>query len=195
MILQTIHNLLQGMAKFTDLNYVIQFSKDNALLILLFTLWAIKTYSNVVTPITEVEGSLVQSIKTMDDWNSKVEKSMAEGKLVVCDFYANWCPPCRTASPIFAEMSIAYKGKPIVFWKVNVDDVPAVASNQNVSSLPLFRIFGKGVGSAGNPTMVELKSQVGWAGHEKFKTFLDEQLFFFQNKQKALDDSTSKKDK
>lgn len=177
---------LAQLAKFQDPVYAWTFCKQNFVVILLLVAYIAKNVNNV--EMKEVEGSLVQSIKTLEDWNSKVEKSMSEDKLVVCDFYANWCPPCRKASPVFAELSIFYRSKPIVFWKVDVDAVQAVTKSQSVSSLPTFRIYGRGPTEGDKVRMVELKSLLGWSGPDDLVNAIEEQLTFAANKRKALDD-------
>ena len=57
-------------------------------------------------PIKEVEGSLVRHIDNNDEWNQLMDESNSTGKFVVVDFYATWCPPCKTAAPRFGQMSI-----------------------------------------------------------------------------------------
>ena len=41
-------------------------------------------------------GSLVRAINNVDEWNAILDESKATGKFIVADFYATWCPPCKT---------------------------------------------------------------------------------------------------
>ncbi|WP_434414446.1 thioredoxin [symbiont of Argiope bruennichi] len=57
-----------------------------------------------------------------------------ENKLVIVDFYADWCGPCKMLLPVLEEVS---KEKPeICFVKVNVDDFRDLAKQYNVASIP-----------------------------------------------------------
>jgi len=181
--MEYLETAIAALSKFSDPAYVLEFAKKNALIILLALIVIVKSMNN--KPIKEVEGSLVRSIKSLDHWNSSIENAKNEDLLVVIDYYANWCPPCHAAAPHYAYLSMAYKGQPVVFWKVDVDALTEVARSQNVSSLPTFRIYSMGEGKDGKPTLVELKSQVGWHGAEKLQVIVDEQLVFAANKKKA----------
>ena len=55
----------------------------------------------------------------------------------VVDFYADWCPPCRKASPILEELAEKYKGK-IVVYKVNTDQEKELARAFNIRGIPAF---------------------------------------------------------
>lgn len=69
----------------------------------------------------------------------ELEKAInnAGDKLVVIDFYANWCGPCKIISPKLEELSNQYADKAVVL-KVNVDDNDEIALDYNVSSMPTF---------------------------------------------------------
>ncbi len=62
--------------------------------------------------------------------------------LVLVDFYADWCGPCRMTGPIIEEL--ANELKDIFFVKVNVDENSQLASNYQVFSIPTFIIFKDG---------------------------------------------------
>lgn len=64
---------------------------------------------------------------------------------VVVDFYADWCPPCRSIAPIFSKLADkhALKGH-LAFAKVNVDHVNDVAGRYGVSAMPTFVFFEGG---------------------------------------------------
>ena len=55
------------------------------------------------TKFEEYEGHKVTSVKSIDDWKLLLKQN--EDKLIIADFYATWCPPCRRASPIFGKIS------------------------------------------------------------------------------------------
>ena len=57
-----------------------------------------------------------------------------EGLLVV-DFYADWCGPCRMLGPVMEELAAEYENK-AKFAKLNVDNVDEVASAFRIMSIP-----------------------------------------------------------
>ncbi|HID11962.1 MAG TPA: thioredoxin [Candidatus Latescibacteria bacterium] len=63
--------------------------------------------------------------------------------LVVVDFWAEWCMPCRMITPIIRELAEAYRGK-MVFAKLNVDENPSTASRYNIMSIPTLLVFRDG---------------------------------------------------
>ncbi|KAJ6399527.1 hypothetical protein OIU77_020145 [Salix suchowensis] len=75
---------------------------------------------------------------------SKRDASKGKGsqKLIVVDFTATWCPPCRMIAPIFAEL--AKKFPTVTFLKVDVDELKAVAEEWNVEAMPTFLFLKDG---------------------------------------------------
>jgi len=63
----------------------------------------------------------------------------AEG-LVLVDFYADWCPPCRQLAPIIDELAEEYRGQ-VKFVKLNVDKAPAVLDWYGIRGIPTVIIF------------------------------------------------------
>jgi thioredoxin 1 len=57
------------------------------------------------------------------------------GKPIIIDFYADWCVPCRTLTPIVEELAKEYSGK-IVFYKVNIDKEKELTENMRISAVP-----------------------------------------------------------
>ena len=65
-----------------------------------------------------------------------------EEKLVLIDFYADWCGPCRMVSPIIEE--IANENPQYVVGKINVDDEPELARAFGVVSIPMLAVLKNG---------------------------------------------------
>jgi len=65
----------------------------------------------------------------------------ADGRLIVIDFFATWCGPCKMISPHLAEMSKAMDN--VIFLKVDVDECEDIAADHNITAMPTF-IFMKG---------------------------------------------------
>ena len=70
------------------------------------------------------------------------EEIKNSGKVVLLDFYADWCGPCRMVSPIVDE--IAQERQDIVVGKINVDEEEALASEFGVFSIPTLIVMKDG---------------------------------------------------
>ncbi len=69
--------------------------------------------------------------------------SIKSRSLMVTDFWASWCPPCRMMAPVIKELSQQYAGK-ISFAKVDVDKSPVVSQQFGIMSIPTFIITDHG---------------------------------------------------
>ncbi len=66
-------------------------------------------------------------------------------KPVFCDFWANWCGPCRMLAPVFEEISDKYEGQ-ATFVKIDIDeeDSESAAIKYGISSIPNVIAFKGG---------------------------------------------------
>lgn len=69
------------------------------------------------------------------------EEAIKSPKLVVIDFYAPWCAPCKVIAKDIEEFSQTYETS-VMFYKVNVDEYPELADE--VSGLPSFGFYKDG---------------------------------------------------
>lgn len=71
------------------------------------------------------------------------EKVISSSKPTLVDFWAEWCGPCKTVSPILEELSQEYSDK-ANFVKINVDKNKDVAQKYNIQSIPTIALFKNG---------------------------------------------------
>ncbi|MDD2191042.1 MAG: thioredoxin [Bacteroidales bacterium] len=64
-------------------------------------------------------------------------------KLVVLDFWAQWCGPCRQITPIIDELSVEYDGR-VVIGKVNVDESNDITSQYSIRNIPTILFLKNG---------------------------------------------------
>ena len=74
--------------------------------------------------------------------NQNFDALLQDEKLVIVDFWATWCGPCRMLSPILDEVEGEMSDK-ITVVKVNVDDADEIAGRYRIMSIPTL-IFFKG---------------------------------------------------
>lgn len=65
-------------------------------------------------------------------------------KFVVYDFWASWCPPCKTFSPVFDQWKKKHSNENVSFVKVNVDEDKETASKFKISVLPTVIVTSDG---------------------------------------------------
>lgn len=75
--------------------------------------------------------------------NTTFQELLQDTKLVVVDFWAVWCGPCRMLSPILDEVEEEMADK-ITVVKVNVDDADQIAMQYRIMSIPTLLFFKNG---------------------------------------------------
>ena len=105
------------------------------------------------------------SILNVEDKNFK-EKVLDANKPVLCDFWAEWCGPCKQISPVLSELAEDYKEK-ILIAKVNIYENPEVPSKYGIMSIPTLILFKNGQSVA---------SQIGVVQKDSLYKWLDENL-------------------
>ena len=81
--------------------------------------------------------------ENVTELNDKEFDNFTKEKVVVIDFYVDWCMPCLMMAPIIEEIARKFKGK-IKFGKVNVEDNQELAQKFKVMSFPTFMLFKDG---------------------------------------------------
>ena len=75
--------------------------------------------------------------------DSNFKKEISKYPLLLIDFWAPWCGPCRMMSPLIDQIGKEYMGKSVV-GKVNVDENPTISRQFGISSIPTLILFKKG---------------------------------------------------
>lgn len=75
--------------------------------------------------------------------DSNFDEIVSKNPLVLVDFWAEWCMPCRMIAPVVEDLAREYAGK-ILVGKLNVDENPATAERFQVFSIPTLIIMKEG---------------------------------------------------
>ena len=72
--------------------------------------------------------------------DSNFASEVTKYPIMLVDFWAPWCGPCRMVSPIIEQLSREYSGT-VAFGKVNVDENQRIAASFGIQSIPTLMIF------------------------------------------------------
>ena len=76
---------------------------------------------------------------TVELTKDNFEKTVNENPMVIVDFWAPWCGPCRGFAPVYEKASEAHSD--VVFAKVNTDEEQEIAGHFNIRSIPTLMVF------------------------------------------------------
>ncbi|XP_042258361.1 thioredoxin b [Thunnus thynnus] len=85
---------------------------------------------------------MVREVESLDDFNNILKE--AGDKLVVVDFTATWCGPCKQIGPEFVKLSEKPENKNVIFLKVDVDEAEDVSSHCGINCMPTFHFYKNG---------------------------------------------------
>ena len=95
-----------------------------------------------------------------------IVKALAEGGLMMVDFWAEWCGPCQMLGPVIESLAEQYEGRAVI-GKVNTDEEPELAMGYQVSGIPTVIFFKDGR---------EIDRKVGVMPPDAFVQVLEEHL-------------------
>ena len=92
--------------------------------------------------------------------NSADFEKEIQGDLVIVDFYADWCGPCQMLAPVLEQLD---KETSIKVVKINVDDIPEIARQFRIMSIPTLMLFKDGK---------FVKKELGYMPIERLREFI-----------------------
>lgn len=78
------------------------------------------------------------------------ERIIRENSLVLVDFWATWCGPCRMVAPVIGKIAEKYEGK-VAVVKIDIDEATELAAQYEIQSIPTVILF-----KDGNPVKKEV---------------------------------------
>ncbi|XP_060214504.1 thioredoxin H7-like isoform X2 [Lycium barbarum] len=90
----------------------------------------------------QIKGSQVMAFHSSTKWKLHFDALKDTNKLVVIDFTATWCGPCKYMEPVINDFAAKYTD--VEFVKIDVDELADVAQEYEVQAMPTFVLIKKG---------------------------------------------------
>lgn len=94
-------------------------------------------------------------------------EALASSRLMMVDFWATWCGPCRMLGPVIEQLAEEYEDKDVIIGKVDVDEDPELARRYGVMQIPTVLLLRNGE---------ELAREIGAKPMETYTDLLDKQI-------------------
>ncbi|KAH8484697.1 hypothetical protein POPTR_016G138800v4 [Populus trichocarpa] len=87
-------------------------------------------------PHIELAGGNVHLITTKERWDQKLSEASRDGKIVLANFSARWCGPCKQIAPYYIELSENYPS--LMFLVIDVDELSDFSASWEIKATPTF---------------------------------------------------------
>ncbi|KAK9030198.1 hypothetical protein V6N11_031628 [Hibiscus sabdariffa] len=84
----------------------------------------------------ELVGGNVHRVTSKEDWDQKLSEAKRDGKIVIANFSATWCGPCRMLAPFYCERS--EKHPSLMFLLIDVDELTDFSTTWDIKATPTF---------------------------------------------------------
>ncbi|CAI9097162.1 OLC1v1033520C1 [Oldenlandia corymbosa var. corymbosa] len=84
----------------------------------------------------EFAGGNVHLVTTKESWDQKLTEAKNDGKIVIANFSASWCGPCRMIAPYYCELSEKYPS--LMFLTIDVDELTEFSTSWDIKATPTF---------------------------------------------------------
>lgn len=84
----------------------------------------------------QLAGGNVHLITTSQKWEEKILEASRDCKIVVANFSATWCSPCKVIAPAYFNLADRYSS--MIFLTVDVDELPEFSSSWDIKATPTF---------------------------------------------------------
>ncbi|XP_054782879.1 thioredoxin H-type [Prosopis cineraria] len=90
----------------------------------------------------ELASGNVQLITSKESWDQKVEEATRDGRIVIANFSAAWCGPCKAIAPYYSELSEKYPS--LMFLLIDVDELADFSTSWDIKATPTFFFLKNG---------------------------------------------------
>lgn len=114
-------------------------------IVITFTTWKLsKKWRNASDSSQQKADTRISLIKELTPENARSFITSMLPSIVIVDFFAEWCGPCKTIAPILEDLAYEFKDR-YIFVKINIDTCPDIAKEYGIVSIPTIAIMSNGV--------------------------------------------------